>query len=47
LDQPVSHDKKHGVPLYDGTIFHRVIPQFMIQVEIRRQGFVIRLQIQE
>ncbi|MGC2195601.1 MAG: peptidylprolyl isomerase [Terriglobales bacterium] len=28
---PVSHVKKHGVPLYDGTIFHRVIPQFMIQ----------------
>jgi len=28
---PVSHDKKHGVPLYDGTIFHRVIPSFMIQ----------------
>jgi peptidyl-prolyl cis-trans isomerase A (cyclophilin A) len=22
---------KQGVPLYDGTIFHRVIPQFMIQ----------------
>jgi peptidyl-prolyl cis-trans isomerase A (cyclophilin A) len=22
---------KHGVPLYDGTIFHRVIPGFMIQ----------------
>jgi peptidyl-prolyl cis-trans isomerase A (cyclophilin A) len=28
---PVSHAKKHGVPLYNGTIFHRVIPQFMIQ----------------
>jgi peptidyl-prolyl cis-trans isomerase A (cyclophilin A) len=28
---PVSHGKKHGVPLYDGTIFHRTIPQFMIQ----------------
>ena len=28
---PVAHTKKHGVPLYDGTIFHRVIAQFMIQ----------------
>ena len=28
---PVSGRKMHGVPLYNGTIFHRVIPQFMIQ----------------
>src|SRR5271154_4517834 len=28
---PVTHAKKHGVPLYDGTIFHRVIAGFMIQ----------------
>ncbi len=28
---PVSGAKKHGIPLYDGTIFHRVIPEFMIQ----------------
>jgi peptidyl-prolyl cis-trans isomerase A (cyclophilin A) len=28
---PISGVKKHGVPLYDGTIFHRVIPEFMIQ----------------
>ena len=28
---PVSHVTKHKTPLYDGTIFHRVIPQFMIQ----------------
>ena len=28
---PVTHAKKTGVPLYDGTIFHRMIPEFMIQ----------------
>src|SRR5579863_7565311 len=28
---PVSGANKHGVPLYDGTIFHRLIPGFMIQ----------------
>jgi peptidyl-prolyl cis-trans isomerase A (cyclophilin A) len=28
---PVSGVTKHGVPLYDGTIFHRVIAGFMIQ----------------
>jgi peptidyl-prolyl cis-trans isomerase A (cyclophilin A) len=28
---PASGANKHGVPLYDGTIFHRVIPGFMIQ----------------
>lgn len=28
---PISHATKKGVPLYDGTIFHRVIPDFMIQ----------------
>lgn len=28
---PATHRKMHGVPLYNGTIFHRVIPGFMIQ----------------
>ena len=28
---PTTGRKMHGVPLYSGVIFHRVIPQFMIQ----------------
>jgi peptidyl-prolyl cis-trans isomerase A (cyclophilin A) len=28
---PATGRAKHGVPLYNGTIFHRVIPDFMIQ----------------
>ncbi len=28
---PKTGQKIHGVPLYDNTIFHRVIPDFMIQ----------------
>jgi len=28
---PQTGRKMHGVPLYNGTVFHRVIPEFMIQ----------------
>lgn len=28
---PATHQVMHGKPLYNGTIFHRVIPGFMIQ----------------
>jgi peptidyl-prolyl cis-trans isomerase A (cyclophilin A) len=28
---PATNKKQHGKPYYDGTIFHRVIPEFMIQ----------------
>ncbi len=28
---PVTHQKRTGIPFYEGTIFHRVIPEFMIQ----------------
>jgi peptidyl-prolyl cis-trans isomerase A (cyclophilin A) len=28
---PATGQTKHGVPLYSGTVFHRVIPDFMIQ----------------
>lgn len=29
--EPSTHKKMHGKKYYDGTIFHRVIPEFMIQ----------------
>jgi peptidyl-prolyl cis-trans isomerase A (cyclophilin A) len=28
---PVTSKKQHNKPLYDGTIFHRIIPEFMVQ----------------
>jgi len=28
---PETHKKMHHKPLYDGTTFHRVIPEFMVQ----------------
>jgi peptidyl-prolyl cis-trans isomerase A (cyclophilin A) len=28
---PRTGEAKRGVPMYDGTIFHRVIPDFMVQ----------------
>ena len=32
-----AHGVKEDNPFFDGTIFHRVIPDFMIQAEIHKE----------
>lgn len=31
-EDPITGETKEGVPFYDGILFHRVIPDFMVQV---------------